>query len=115
LSKCARCGKSTNIFNKVTRHSPDGTKVIVCKDCQTLYTEKERRQQLEKIIANAPKIKCPYCEQCFPKLTNEEYGDSAELNVLKYTIVPKWGVFIGGLKSEPYIECPHCKMKIRQG
>ncbi|VVB61810.1 Uncharacterised protein [uncultured archaeon] len=72
----------------ITRHLPDGTKVIVCKDCKTLYTEKEKRQQLEVIIANAPKMKCPYCEQCFPKLTNEQYRESAEFNMLKYTIIP---------------------------
>jgi DNA-directed RNA polymerase subunit RPC12/RpoP len=115
LSKCERCGKAIGMFNMITRHSPDGTKVIVCKDCKTLYTEKERKQQLEVAIANAPKIKCPYCEKSFPKLTNEEYRDSAELNVLQYSIVPAWGVFIGGLKSEPYIDCPFCKMKIMQG
>ena len=115
LSKCARCGKGIDIFNMITRYSPDGTKVIVCKDCKTLYTEEERRQQLEVIITKAPKIKCPYCEQWFPKLTNEEYRESAKLNVLQYSIVPTWGVFHGGLKSEPFIECPHCGMKILQG
>jgi len=115
MSKCARCGKGINIVNRITRYSPDGTKVIVCKDCKKLYTEEERRQQLKVIIAKAPQIKCPYCELSFPKLTNEQYRDCAELNILKWTIIPKWGVFIGGLKSEPYIECPHCKMKITQG
>jgi DNA-directed RNA polymerase subunit RPC12/RpoP len=115
LSKCARCGKGIDIFNMITRYSPDGTKVIVCKDCKTLYTEEERRQQLKMAIANAPKIKCPYCEQWFPKLTNEQYKDSAELDMLQYSIVPAWGVFHGGLKSESYIECPYCKMKIMQG
>jgi len=115
LSKCARCGKAIDMFHMITRHSPDGTKVIVCKDCKTLYTKEEKRQQLKVAIANAPKIKCPYCEQWFPKLTNEQCRDSAELNVLKLVIVPKWGVFIGGVKSESYIECPYCKMKIMQG
>ncbi len=99
----------------ITRHSPDGTKVIVCKECKNLYTDKERRQQLEVTIANAPKIKCPYCEQCFPKLTNEQYREGVELNMLNYTIVPTWGVFIGELQGKHYIECPHCKMKVPQG
>ena len=114
LSKCARCEKGIDIFNMVTRHSPDGTKVVVCKECKTLYTKEERRQQLEVAIANAPKINCPYCNQWFPKLTNEEYRDSVEFNLLNYTIIPTWGIFHGGLKSEPYIECPFCKMKITQ-
>ena len=115
MPTCARCGKAINIFNMITRQSPDGTKVIVCKDCKFLYTKEERRQQLEVVITNAPNIKCPYCEQCFPKLTNEEYRDCAELTVLKWTIVPTWGVFTDALQGKPYIECPYCKMKIPQG
>ena len=93
ISKCARCGKGISFFNKITDYSSDGSKVIVCKDCKSLYTEEEKRRQLEIIIANAPKIKCPYCEQCFPKLTNKQYRDSVELNMLKCTIVPRWGIF----------------------
>jgi len=79
-----------------------------------LSTEEERRQLLEKIIADAPKIICPYCEQSFPKLTNEQYRESAELNVLKCAIVPKWGVDVGAVMIIPYIECPYCKMKVPQ-
>ena len=103
------------MFHMITDHSPDGSKVIVCEDCKSLYTKEEKRQQLQKIIVNAPKIQCPYCEQCFPKLTNQQYRDNAELNVLKYAIIPKWGVFMGVLEGKPYIECPYCKMKIPQG
>ena len=115
LPKCARCGKGIDIFNMITRHSQDGSKVIVCKDCKTIYTDEERRQQLNVAIANVPKIKCPYCDRSFPKLTNKEHRDSVELGVLKWVIIPKWGVFIGGIKSEPFIECPRYKMKIMQG
>ena len=115
MPKCARCGKGISFFDKITDYSPDGSKIIVCKDCISFYTEKEKRQQLEEIIANAPKIKCPYCEQYFPKLTNEQYRDSVELNMLKYAIVPKWGVFTDVLQGTPYIECPYCKMKVSQG
>ncbi len=114
MTNCARCGKSINIFNRITRRSSDGTKVIVCKDCRTLLTDKERRQQLEIVIANAPTIKCPYCEQSFPKLADEQYRDGTELGVLNWTIVPRWGVFIGELQGKHYIECPYCKMKVPQ-
>jgi DNA-directed RNA polymerase subunit RPC12/RpoP len=114
MPKCAKCGKGINIFTMITDHSPDGTKIIVCENCKSLYTEEEKRQQLKEIIANATKIKCPYCEQCFPKLTNQQYRDGAELNILKWVIVPSWGVFANILQGIPYIECPHCKMKIPQ-
>lgn len=114
MLKCESCGKSITIFNRFTRHAPDGTKVIVCIDCKTLLTKKERRQQLERIIANTPKIKCPYCNESFPKLTDEQYRDGVALNVLQWTVVPKRGVFIGGANSQPYIECPYCLMKIPQ-
>jgi DNA-directed RNA polymerase subunit RPC12/RpoP len=77
--------------------------------------KEEKRKELEEIIVKAPMIKCPYCEQWFPKLTNEQYKDGVELDLLKWAIVPAWGVFHGGLKSKQYIECPHCKMKIMQG
>lgn len=115
ISKCAICGKGITIFNMITNHSPDGSKVIICKECKSFYTENKRKQQLEVIIANAPKIKCPYCEQCFPKLTNEQYRDGVKFNVLKWTIVPATGIFTDVLQGTPYIECPYCKMKVPQG
>jgi len=99
MTKCAICAKNTNIFNRITRRSPDGTKVIVCKNCKTLLTEKERRQQLEVAIAKAPKIKCPYCEQSFPKLTDEQYRDGAELGVLKWIIIPRWVYLLENYKG----------------
>ena len=114
VTNCAVCGKSINILNKITRRSSDGTKVTVCKDCKTLFTEKEKRQQLEILIANAPKIKCPYCDHLFPKLTSEQYRDGIELQMLNYSIIPEWGVFIGELQGKHYVECPFCKMKIPQ-
>ena len=76
--------------------------------------KEKKRKELEEAITKAPKIKCPFCEQWFPKLTKEQYRASAELNVLKWVIVPAWGL-AGSLKNKPFIECPHCKMKIMQG
>ena len=60
-------------------------------------------------------MKCAYCEQCFPKLINEQYRESAELNILKYSIIPICGVFTDALHGKRYIECPHCKLKVPQG
>lgn len=71
------------MFDRIIDYSPDGAKVIVCKDCISLYTTEEKRQQLEKIIENSPKIEYSYYAHCFPKLTNEQYKNNTELNVLK--------------------------------
>jgi hypothetical protein len=46
------------------------------------------RNILEEVLHHLLLIKCPYCEQWFPKLTQEQYRDSAELNVLKWALVP---------------------------
>jgi DNA-directed RNA polymerase subunit RPC12/RpoP len=124
VKKCSKCGKETRFLERYVDESQN----LICEDCwKELVTkrtnereeirkksEEEARKKLEEIIAKAPKIKCPYCEQWFPKLTNEQYKDSAELNVLKWAIVPAWGL-AGSLKNKPFIECPHCKMKIMQG
>jgi len=115
---CSKCNKKIGILEQ---HGINRTREIVCLSCYRKLQEEyqqekelEARKKLEGIIAKAPKIKCPYCEQWFPKLTKEQYRDSAELNVLKWAIVPAWGL-AGSLKNKPYIECPHCHMKIMQG
>ncbi|MFH1101654.1 MAG: hypothetical protein V1726_06440 [Methanobacteriota archaeon] len=127
--KCEKCGKKINVFNSYRVYYPEtDEEKKYCQKCadiiikeieeKKVLLEKEvtekKQKELEEIIAKAPKIKCPYCEKWFPKLTNEQYRDSAELNVLKWALVPAWGV-VGALKNRPYIECPHCKMKIMQG
>jgi hypothetical protein len=103
------------MFDRIIDYSPDGAKVIVCKDCISVYTDEEKRQQLGKIITSAPKIEYPFFVHCFPKLTNEQYKDSTELNVLKWAIAPEWGVVVGTLTDYSYIEYPYCKMKVRRG
>jgi ribosome-binding protein aMBF1 (putative translation factor) len=119
--KCEKCGKKVGIFTSVSYTLSSGEEIVLCEECLQFFRGIEeiekiekQKKELEEIIAKAPKIKCPYCEKWFPKLTNEQYRDSAELNVLKWAIVPAWGV-VGALKNKPYIECPHCKMKIMQG
>ena len=120
MTKCAKCGKKIGVFEEDKRFykkDSDRLPTCYCLKCYEQYlVEKDeiKRIELEEIIAKAPKIRCPYCEEWFPKLTNEQYRDSAELNVLKWLIVPAWGV-VGALKNKPFIECPHCKMKIMQG
>jgi len=94
---------------------------VVCGKCsdELVKIEQEalleqKKKEWEEFVKTAPKIQCPFCKEWFPKVTEEQYRDKAELNVLKWAIVPAWGV-VGALKNKPYIECPHCKMKIMQG
>lgn len=65
--------------------------------CLKCY-EADKSKTIEEIIAEAPITKGPYCEQWFPKLTNKQYREGAECNVLKWVIVPAWGV-VGALKN----------------
>ena len=104
---CIQCGKKMGSFD-AWREVEQGK--FMCLACY----KTEKGKELEEAITKAPKIQCPYCKQWFPKLTKEQYQESAELNVLKWLIVPAWGV-VGALKNKPFIECPHCKMKIMQG
>lgn len=118
---CDRCRKGMDPKNAFTLKI-NNRDMIICPKCgenKNLKMEIEheiemKRREYEYIVANAPKIQCPFCHQWFPKLTNEQYRTSAELNVLKWAIVPAWGV-VGALKNKPFIECPFCKMKIMQG
>lgn len=115
MAICEKCGTEKRVSKySLGRGRQDK---LLCRNCWRGYMRGESllsEEELRKLIENAPKIKCPFCEQWFPKLTEEQYRASAEMNVLKYAIVPAWGV-VGALKNKPYIECPHCKMKLMQG
>lgn len=117
---CSHCGKEVK-FLQGKYYYQNGKPIFSCYECMIKEKDKEKkeyeeeqRKKLEEIIAKAPKIECPYCKQWFPKLTNEQYRDNSALNVLKWAVVPAWGL-AGSLKNKPFIECPHCKMKIMQG
>lgn len=132
MVNCDRCKEKLTFFQNIEAYSiydaeTNGIKKY-CKKCadsvikenaekQRIKDERdneEERKQFEEIVAKAPKIQCPYCKKWFPKLTEEQYRHGAGLNLLKWALVPEWGV-VGALKNKPYIECPHCKMKIMQG
>jgi len=104
MAKCKICDKHIGFLEQSYHDSK--AKGAICETCAVV--------RIKEISAKAPKIKCPFCEQWFPKLTNEQYRDSAELNVLKYAVAPAWGL-AGSLKNKPFIQCPHCGMKIMQG
>ena len=123
MVNCGYCGIKLRFGQEQIYDSP--TNSFLCWECSKKFSnmdptkrleefKRKKEEELKKAIEKAPKIKCPFCEQWFPKLTAEQYRDSAELNVLKWAIVPAWGLS-GSLKNKPYIECPHCKMKIMQG
>jgi len=112
--KCSDCRKKINYFLGYFNFK-DGT--FTCPSCLEIFDrdrdkqkKKEQRKKLEEIIVKAPKIKCPYCEKWFAKLTQEQYEDCAKL-MFPWTFYNPWGV-VGVLKNTPYIECPHCKIKV---
>lgn len=94
---------------------------VVCFECGKKLKEQQKRQEdeekkkkFEELIAKAPKIKCPFCEQWFSRITEEQYQYSLGGNIARGLVFLPWGV-IKAIKNRPYVECPHCKMKIMQG
>jgi len=112
MVKCDKCGNSNYYLIKIK--SSDGKKIFVCTTCYDKIEEDKKKKELEEYFANAPKIQCPFCKKWFKKPPMEKYRTSAEINVLKWALVPAWGL-AGSLKNKPFIECPLCKMKIMQG
>lgn len=71
-------------------------------------------QNMEK-----PEIKCPYCGTSFLVSINA-FGEvetqrptSTAGNIGRGIVFLPWGV-VSAAKNKPYIQCPHCKMKIQQ-
>jgi len=122
---CSNCNKPVHWGGKYY-DTGKGIQILLCKDCKskekelipkiTKQWEEIDGKTLEELMANPniPKIKCPYCEKWFPRVKGEQYSVSAETNVIKYFIAPEFGL-AGSLKNKPFIQCPHCKMKIMQG
>jgi DNA-directed RNA polymerase subunit RPC12/RpoP len=113
---CQNCGTKIGFREKTYNY---GEHFDICNSCNQQFLDKdiEERKQNRRLFADVnfpPKIKCPYCGQWFEKPAMEQYRDSAERNVIKWVIVPAWGL-AGSLKNKPFIECPHCNMKLMQG
>ena len=68
---------------------------------------------IEKAQENAiVEIKCPFCNKIFkPK---QQTPTTTEGNIARGAIFLPWGV-VSALKNKPFIQCPHCDMKIMQG
>jgi len=110
---CSKCNKKLNLLTAYKYKDK-----IVCFDCWRLLEQedltKQKEKKLEEIIAKAPEIQCPFCKKWFKKITDEQYKYSLEGNIVRGIIFVPWGV-VKAIKNRPYIECPHCKMKIMQG
>ena len=112
--RCERCDKELEFMEERTFETYDGKKMRLCLRCYGEAPIKDEKKKLEEYIKTAPKIKCPYCEQCFLKPPSEKYKYSLAGNITRGIVFLPWGV-VKSIKNRPYIECPHCKMKIMQG
>jgi len=67
-----------------------------------------------------PQIKCPYCGLSFTPPSDwtgniaTQKPTSTTGNIARGIVFLPWGV-VSAVKNKPYIQCPHCKMKIMQG
>ena len=57
-------------------------------------------------------IKCPYCGGWFKPI--QQRPTSTGGNITRGTVFLPWGV-VSAVKNKPFVQCPHCKMKIPQG
>jgi len=112
---CSKCGNKIGFLEKTYNWGEHfDICSLCCKNFQNIDAEERKHRRIFVDVPEVPKIKCPYCGQWFEKPTNEQYRDSAERNVIKWVIAPAWGL-AGSLKNKPFIECPHCGMKLMQG
>jgi hypothetical protein len=59
-----------------------------------------------------PEIKCPFCGQMFSPVAKSP--TTTHGNVARGVAFLPWGV-VSAMKNKPFVQCPHCQMKIPQG
>lgn len=98
---------------------------IYCYDCYKALVKKEKEQQIKRktetkkqtemkhyIPPYSGGIKCPFCGQHVPPIVKTP--TSTVGNIARGAVFLPWGV-VSAVKNKPYVQCPHCGMKILQG
>ena len=118
MTKCQKCGKigkdvypfglNNTPFSNIIRKLGYIGGEILCYDCQLSIIEEAMKLEKDGVI----KIECPFCHKEFHP---EKRTPTTNLeNVGRGLVFLPWGV-VKALKNKPYVECPHCHMKIPQG
>lgn len=94
--KCIKCHNKITL-GELKKTRLGGKDTLLCLDC---YDESH------------PKIICPYCQKSFRP--NQKRPTTTGGNIARGAIFLPWGV-VSAVKNKPFVQCPHCKMKIPQG
>jgi len=111
---CVRCKKTMIIPFKIISTCPDnitkyGLENVLCGNCwNELYREYE---YLRKHPPPRPEIKCPFCGQIFSPVTKKL--DKTGEYLAKGAVFLPWAI-VSAVKNKPFVQCPHCQMKIQQ-
>lgn len=109
--KCAECGKIQGSINfKVDEK-------YYCANCYNKIKEKKQYDKIQEMRSQdytpAPgEIKCPYCNGWFKPVRKTPTSTAG--NITRGAVFLPWGV-VKAVKNKPYVECPHCHMRIPQG
>jgi DNA-directed RNA polymerase subunit RPC12/RpoP len=115
MVKCVSCGKNVGFWDISTKITPSHKKIqswgynigeYICYNCVKKHTKEEIKKKKEL------KIECPFCHKEFHP--ERKTPTSAIGNILRGAIFVPWG-HAQSTKNIPYVECPHCKMRIPQG
>ncbi len=115
MTRCAMCGKEFGSHGGTRILKTDkavirqyGVDSYICNKCRSMQCQEysERKRQLQ------PEIKCPFCGHMFSPKTKRPTSTTG--NIVRGAVFLPWGV-VSALKNKPFVQCPHCKMKIPQG
>ena len=116
MPPCARCKKPFSMLStkyKIERTAPSnitkyGVGNYCCFNCwMSLMAEYEQIKKRPR-----PEITCPFCGQMFSPVTKTP--TTTHGNVARGIAFLPWGV-VSAMKNKPFVQCPHCQMKIPQG
>lgn len=115
MNKCAKCGKEFGLLggDRILEHAvmevrQYGVGRYLCNKCHfDAINEHVRKKNQPR-----PEIKCPFCGQMFSPKTKSPTSTGG--NIIRGAIFLPWGA-VSAVKNKPFVQCPHCKMKIPQG
>ena len=112
-NSCSDCGKKLGFFSFCVTHNGKN----YCGKCYDIIAKQEKKERISKMrsgeyIPKPGEIKWPYCSMFFTPI--RENPTSTGGNIARGAVFLPWGV-ASSIKNRPYVECPHCNMRIPQG
>jgi hypothetical protein len=103
MKKCQICGAQLGFRAGKGYHVMDDGSFL-CYSCYDKETQKLKDKEI--------KIECPFCHNEFHPY--QKTPTTTGGNIVRGVVFLPWGV-VSAVKNKPFVECPHCHMKIPQG